>query len=306
MAINYEIRRLRLKDLREQEVNARFMRKEQYDTLVRNVKRDGCLTSVPLAFQPAPDAPLELISGHHRRMAAMEALGENVEADVMVILDEQSRQEIVARQISHNAIAGEDDPATLRQLYDSLDDVDWRDYSGLDDQTLGLIDAVDLSSLAEANLEFTTVQIVFLPSEKERAEKALEEARAHVSVDARWLAQYEDAERTYDALTTARYGRDVGNVAVSFAVILDVFEAHIDDLRAGWYDEHEHQTSRVDAKSAGKWVPITSLFGMNIPAEVGAVVAQAIDRMVKAEDVNPTQRWQALEQWAADYLAGQG
>ncbi|MDI3421763.1 hypothetical protein [Streptomyces luteolus] len=86
-------------------------------------------------------------------------------------------QRQIALQLSHNAITGEDDPATLKALYDELEDVSMRLYSGLDDKTLELLDEVSVPSLAEANLDFATVQIVFLPDEKEAAEQALEAAK---------------------------------------------------------------------------------------------------------------------------------
>ena len=70
MPLATEIRRLRLADLRAQTVNARYMRKEQFDQLTRNIARDGVLTSVPLVYQPPGETP-EILSGHHRIAAAL-------------------------------------------------------------------------------------------------------------------------------------------------------------------------------------------------------------------------------------------
>jgi len=299
MPLNVEIRRIPLRSLRRQEVNARFMRKEQYDRLVRNIADDGCLTSVPLAYQPDPSVDPELISGHHRTQAALEALGADVEADVMVVLDEQSLSEIRARQISHNAINGEDDLATLKQMYEEIDDVDWRAYSGVDDKTLELMEQVDLSSLAEANLEFQTVQIMFLPHEKEEAEQAFDDARKLVTAEARWLAALEQHEPVLAALELARNSYSVGNIATALGVILEVFNRHLTDLQDGWYNEDgtaKHQ----------KWVPFETITGSrNVPAEAGAIIVQAMRKAAADADLGENEApWRALELIAADYLGG--
>jgi len=43
----------------------------------------------------------------------------------------------VAIHLSHNAIAGQDDLAILRELFDEINDVALKEYSGLDDVVLG-------------------------------------------------------------------------------------------------------------------------------------------------------------------------
>lgn len=300
MPLNVEIRRVRLADGRPQDVNARFMRKEQYDRLVANIRRDGCLTSVPLWYQPDPDQRPEIISGHHRTMAALEALGEDAEADVMFVLDEQSLSEVRARQMSHNSIAGEDDIATLKQMFDEIDDVDWRAYSGLDDKTMELMEEVDLSSLAEANLDFQTVQIAFLPHELEAAQTSFDEARKLQPAEQRWIAALEQYEPTLRALESARASYSIGNVATALGIILEVFERHIGDLRDGWYDETDGSVKHT------KWIPTESLLGTRaMPAEASAIVAQALDKARRDADLGKdTAPWQALELLAADYLAG--
>lgn len=299
MPLNVRIERRRLAEARVQEVNARYMRKEQYDQLVQNIRDDGCLTSVPLWYQPEGQDVPDIVSGHHRGQAAIEALGPDVEADVMIVLDEQSLSEIRARQISHNAIAGEDDLATLKQMYDQIDDVDWRAYTGLDDKTLELMAQVDLSSLAEANLDFQTVQIAFLPPELEQAQRAFAEATKLVTANPRWLATFDQYVPTLQAIESARASYSIGNIATALGIILDVFEAHLGDLQAGWLDEH-------DTVLTDKWVPIESVAGTRaLPPDAAGIIVQAMKKARKDADLaNDAPLWQGLELLAADYLAG--
>jgi hypothetical protein len=216
----------------------------------------------------------------------------------MDVLDEQSRDELIARQLSHNAIAGEDDPATLKALYDQIEDVDWRDYSGLDDKTLELMSQVDVSGLAEANLEFAAVHLIFLPEELERARAALKAAEDLVGNDEKWLAARKDYATTLDALLTARDSYRIGNVATAFGVLLDVFEGNLTATMDGFIGADGEATRNG-------WAPLEVVLGTRlVPADVASVLNKAIDRLVKTGDVPAETRWRALELMAAEFLAG--
>ncbi|MGI5401900.1 ParB/Srx family N-terminal domain-containing protein [Streptomyces sp. CA-135486] len=279
------------------DVNARFMRHEQFQRLVENIRQDGALTSTPLVWNDAENSRRIVLSGNHRTKAAIEARVERIWW--MEITEPLPRQRQIALQLSHNAITGEDDPATLKALYEELEDVSMRLYSGLDDKTLELLEEVTVPSLAEANLDFATVQIVFLPDEKETAEKALESARKAASPDARWLARIDQYERVLDALDTTKGAHNIGNVAAAFAIILTIVERHLGELAEGWYDPDEQAPRRKGT------APIETLLGTRtMPADAAAVVQRAIDRMEKEAEIGAGQRWRALELWAANYLAG--
>ena len=276
------------------DVNARFMRHEQFATLVENVRRDGVLTSVPLVH--ADGGREVVLSGNHRVKAAVAAGLEEVQ--VMLVEEPLTRQQAVALQLSHNAITGEDDPATLKRLYEELDDVDWRTYSGLDDRTLALLDQVDVSGLSEANLDFATVTLVFLPSEKERAEAAMEEV-ARAGSGGMWVARLSDYEPMLEALLSVKNAYRIGNVATALMLLIDVVERHIGDLRDGWYDAER------DEPRHAREVPVESLVGARfLPAEQAAVVARALDRIAEQAELDSGRSVRALELLAAEHLAG--
>ncbi|MFI1563899.1 ParB/Srx family N-terminal domain-containing protein [Streptomyces sp. NPDC020490] len=285
------------RDLTLLDVNARFMRHEQFQRLVANVREDGHLTSTPLVWHDTESGRRIVLSGNHRTKAAVEAGLPSI--FWLEITDPLPHQKQIALQLSHNAINGEDDPATLKALYEELEDVSMRLYSGLDDKTLDLLDEVTVPSLAEANLDFATVQIVFLPEEKEAAEKALEAARKAASADARWLARIEQYEQVLDTLDSVKGAHNIGNVAAAFAIVLSVVERHLGELAEGWYDPDEQTAKRKGT------APIeTVLATRTMPADAAAVVQRAIDHMEREGDIAAGQRWRALELWAADYLAG--
>lgn len=284
-----------LADLKRQELNARFMRGDMFRQLVENLRRDGALTSVPLV-RPDGDGH-RILSGHHRVAAAIEA---GIETAECMVLDEPiTRQQEVALVLSHNSLSGEDDPATLKALYEELDEPEWMDYSGLDDRTLELLDEVTTEGLSEANLEFANVNLVFLPHEKEAAERALFEAKKLHGISDAWLAGISQYEQTLAALETVRGSYSIGNVATALSIILAVFENHLDELADGWVDRNSEPRRK-------KPVPMETVFNSRmVPSDVAAIIHRAISVAKRngdlMEESNP---WRFIELLAADYLAG--
>ena len=71
-ALDIEARQVDPKTLRRREKNAHYMAPAMFKRLVENVKIDGRLTTTVLACQDK-DGSLEILSGHHRTAAAIEA-----------------------------------------------------------------------------------------------------------------------------------------------------------------------------------------------------------------------------------------
>ncbi|APD19301.1 ParB-like nuclease domain protein [Mycobacterium phage Cepens] len=282
-----------LADLKRQELNARFMRGDMFRQLVENLRRDGALTSVPLV-RPDGDGH-RILSGHHRVAAAIEA---GIETAECMVLDEPiTRQQEVALVLSHNSLSGEDDPATLKALYEELDDPEWMDYSGLDDRTLELLDEVTTEGLSEANLEFANVNLVFLPHEKEAAERALLEAKKLHGISDAWLAGISQYEQTLAALETVRGSFSIGNVATSLGIILSVFEQHLSELSEGWADENGEPRRK-------KPVPIETVFGTRmVESAKASAILKATRKAEKAGDLPEGDPWSFMAYLAEAYLA---
>jgi hypothetical protein len=274
------------------DLNARFLPHEQFKQLVANIKRDGHLTSTPLVWNDTDSGRLIVLSGNHRTLAAVEA---GLRTIWWMQIDEPlPRQRQIALQLSHNAIAGQDDPAILKELYDELETVEWRQYTGLDDKALELLEKVDVASLGEANLDFASVQFMFLPDELERAEAAFDAARSTAAADQWWVAGLEQYEPVLDALETSRGAYKIGNSATALGVILAMFERHLGELAEGWFDAGSGEPSRAGT------APLETVFGVrDVPVETAAVVRAAIDRMVQDGTVPADEPWRALEVLAA-------
>lgn len=334
--------------------NARFMRHETFQALVANIKRDGVLTQWPWVYCDPQSNQKVVYSGNHRVKAAIEAGLTSIdwiETDTPLTADQ-----LLGIQLSHNAISGEDDPTILKELFESIDDVDMRMYAGLDDKTLELLDQVEIGSLGEANLDYQTISLMFLPSEVESARAATEEAMQISNASEFWTAAYGQYEDALNALDDVRGAHKIGNAAVALAIIISVFRNHVTDLADAWMvDDRPAHTGDVPiatllgytmpAKAATQvqlalrkakknqaidhrwealtqwaegnsqrpplpnpnqkdWITVADILGTDaIPPDAAAVIAQAIEKMISEDDVASTAQWQAIEHWAADYLA---
>jgi hypothetical protein len=285
------------KELKLLELNARYMRHETFQQLVSNIKRDGRLTQIPFAAKDK-NGNWEVLSGNHRVKAAMEAGFEEIEC--MVTDDDLTEDRKRAIQLSHNAISGEDDPAILKQIYEAIEDIDFKMYAGLDDKTLELLDQVQPESIAEVNLEFQTMSIVFLPNELQKTKEIWDEISSYVKADEVWLSRYAQYDNFLDTLEAVSTSYDVKNVATTFLIMLSVVQRHLDELAEGWYD-YEKEESKTN-----NWIPLSTILNQNkIPAKSAEVLKRAVDKMVSNGDLTKDNKWQVLEYLAADYLAGE-
>lgn len=296
--INTRIIEIDPRELKLLKMNARFMRHEEFQRLVANIKRDGQLTSAPFAALDPADGKYEVLSGNHRVQAAISAGLQTIHC--IITDDPLSEEQRIAIQLSHNAIVGQDDPDILKKLYDKILDIDLKEYSGLDDKTLGLLDKAQSQAMSEANLEFQVLSIVYLPDELKAAQAVIDKARDAVkNCENVWLATDKEYEKWLDAREIASSAYNVKNVSAAMQIIFKVFENNLNQLTDGW--------ENADPKNDNSmWVPIATLLGRSkIPVGSAKVIKKALDRMVGHGDITNKNLWEGLEYLCADYLGGE-
>lgn len=129
-SLEYEIKELNFRDIQETELNAQKMSESDFNRLVENIRRDGCLTSTPLVCVDE-NGKYTCISGHHRIRAAIKAGISSSNCIVLKNIDESTR---IRLQLSHNDIHGESDKDIVSILANKLMDIDITliDISGLE------------------------------------------------------------------------------------------------------------------------------------------------------------------------------
>lgn len=275
------------------ELNARYMRHEEFKQLIENIRRDGQLTSTPFLCKDY-DGRYLCLSGNHRTKAAIEAGLQKITC--LATDDELSNDQRIAIQLSQNSIAGQDDPATLKLLYESILDTELKRYSGLDDKTLELLDSISTISISESNLEFKTLHLVFLPDELQAAERVIQQVKENAkNADSTWLAKMSQYDEWLDAQENVTSSYSIKNVATAVDLILKLFTKNICQLQEA-YEKPE------DDKN---WIPLETVTGRRkIPAKSAKTIAKALKKLQGKENIKSSELWRGLEILAENYLNG--
>jgi len=268
--------------LREQDVNARAMPKAMFERLAQTIARDKRLESLPLCAKT--ERGLEIIAGHHRVRAAT-AAGIS-EMFVLVDVTGLTRSQIAAKQLAHNAIEGQDNEQLLAEIYQQIEDAESKLEAFIDQKLDIEIPKVKIEGL-DVEIDFKMVLLIFLPRVKERLDRALEYLR---SSGQRLDGVYVAADSDYASLEKAV--RRI-NEEYDIRVVADII-GKMADLAL--------QASGVSVEDPER-VHLKDLFGSTwIPKEAAAVVKDALAKMQTEGSIGKSNRWQALEYWAAEYL----
>ena len=216
--IESQIVRVRLRDLKLLEKNARYMTPPEFAQLVANIKHDGKLMGVPVVYRG------EVLSGNHRVSAALKAGVE--EADVLDILTELPEERRLAIQLSQNAINGKDDPNILAQLYTNLNSLEWKRYSGVTDDAFKCTED-SMAALGITRPKYEELTIVFLPEEKDAflalVAKIDASKKAHALVGE--LATF---NALFDAIVRVKQDKKVINNAVALRLLAELAVSALD------------------------------------------------------------------------------
>lgn len=284
-----EILQVDPKELKLLTLNARYMEPDEFNRLVRNVKRDGCLTQLPFVYRK--NGNLIVLSGNHRVQAAIKAGLKTIE--VQAAIGSLTKDQALAIQLSHNAISGKDDMGVLKQLYESINDLEFKEYSGLDDQTLKMLDEITAQSMSGANLKFQMLNFLFLPSEVQEIKKVIKQVNTQVKNDVTLSAKYEDYDVFLDTLNDVSKGTRIKNTAVTIMAMISIVNNHLEDLKSYWID---------DAKDK-EYVPLSTVIGRSdVTAKDGRVINKAIDKLVSKGVIKSKERDKALAYLAEEYL----
>ena len=195
-----------------------------FQRLVANLKSDGVLTTAPLIYEE------EVLSGNHRVQAAIKAGIES--ADCIEITSSLTKRQRTAIQLSHNSIEGQDDPNTLRELYESLD-FDTKFYSGLSDDVFSKIETLDVGSLAIGAPKYQDLNTLFLPADKEQFEAALkriEQGAKRKSPPSVHLAGLDDFDKFFDSIIAVKEMAGVHNSAIAMRVMATLAVERLEQL----------------------------------------------------------------------------
>jgi len=282
-----ELWRVPIDELIEQDVNARAMAKGMFDRLAGTVGRDQRLESLPLCALTARG--VEIVSGHHRTRAARQAGLTEIHA--IVDTTGLTSDQIKAKQLAHNRIQGEDNEELVKRIYESIGDVEKRLDTYIDPAALNLsLPKVSVGSI-DLGLEHRSALIVFLPTEKDRFDRALEQLRPFLTGDIETVYLAERTQFEAFQSLTRRIGReyDIRSVGTTLAKVADIVLESLGE---------------PPPESEGVVAARDVFGGALMPEEVAATVRRALDKASGDAKGRKGPRWDALQALADAYVDG--
>jgi len=221
------------------EKNAHFMSKKVYDQLVSNISQDRNLSSLPFCWR-RPDGQYVVLSGNHRVQAARDA---GIERVLILYTDEAlSEPERIAVQLSHNSLVGQDNPAVLRELWDRIDLLDLKVYSGLDETMLATMEPVNVAQISEARLRLEYLTLLFLPVEIAQLEEIVKRLDQAARKGARWACDVATFDPFFERLLDFKEAAGVLNTSTAFRMLLEIVDEWLADHAA------ESEAERVESE----------------------------------------------------------
>lgn len=203
----------------EAEANANKMTDEDFNALCDNIGISG-MSSTPCCYKKS-NGRFVMISGHHR-LRACKKLHYKSLGILWCSEEELSRDEIIAIQLSHNSLHGEDDRSILRKLFEQIQSIDFKQFAHININEISPIESrgLDISVMKE-NYTFS---VVLYNNSKEHINDLLTDIRELAPTsDMVIIADGNPTESLYLGLASdIRKGLKIKSSNLRFAKILEL------------------------------------------------------------------------------------
>lgn len=206
------------------EVNARYMPPQVMQTFIDNIKKDQRLESTPLVWKDPelPEGKYRIISGHHRIEASK---GAGITSILVMICTPQDRDDLISRQLAHNAIVGLDDKAILSQLFESISDISKKFATGLSSS----IEKINYPALSFKVGTFKELTPLFIPSQIADLEETI--ARIQVKSQAQVLIEpLENYDTVIKAIQRIKKVENIKSTNAAVSRMVELAKMKLDEM----------------------------------------------------------------------------
>ncbi len=286
-----EIIKVNPKNIKLLKENARYMKPEEYQKLVANIKKDGQLTSVPFCFYNQHNE-IEVLSGNHRVMASIDAGLKEIE--IMICKNNLTKEQALAIQLSHNSICGQDDEELLRKLYGKLESLEFKEYSGLTDDFLNYCKEVE-KNFKVPNLSYQTLNLLFLPEEIEEIKQVMA-CISDLLDDNRIISRMKNYDEYLETSTAVSKCLNIKNPSTTFLAIIKLAKANLEKLNELTFDNNGKDN-----------IPLLLILGRSdINKDDALIISKALDKMISKGEIKKIEKEKGLVLLAKNYLRENG
>lgn len=222
--------------------NAHYMEKGVFDKLTANVAHDGFLSQLPFGMKQEADGKYLILSGNHRLKAAIKA---GLEYILILYIDECDKDTQLGYQLSHNSLVGKDDIQMLKELYDQIETMEAREFSGLNGLNFVDVNKISLPAIGEGDIELTEMKFQFIESKSNSIKNTLD-ALEKMGLDEHSTIVVGSFEAYIKVLQEVKKTYDIKSKSVAFSKMIDICQAYLEALKE---QEDEEQNENVNGKS---------------------------------------------------------
>lgn len=205
------------------EKNAHYMSKEVQDRLTENIKQDGFLSQLPFCMKRKEDGKYLFLSGNHRLKSAIKA---GLEYILVLYVDDISKDRQIGYALSHNSLVGKDDLQMLKEIYNEIESIEAREFSGLNGLKFIEVDKIPTASINDGDIELTEMKFLFVESRKHDVEGVLRELEKHDLTEVSALV-YGSFEEYIKVATQVKKVYDIKSNTVAFSKMVEICKEHI-------------------------------------------------------------------------------
>ncbi len=219
-----EIRYVSLDELKEQDINPRTMSGDMFNQLTENIKKRGKLESLPYCYE-TEDGDIEIISGHHRVKASRQA-GLN-EIPILLDVSGLERDEVIAKQLAHNSIQGEDDDQIIKRLYDEIDDVDRKIEAYISEDKIDMPSDEYRVENFDVGVDFHRINLMFLPTQIDKFERVVQDIRS--DVDEVLISDVDNWGKFKEIVNEVKDIKDIKSISAVLSYMCDVVQEKLEE-----------------------------------------------------------------------------
>lgn len=179
--------------IEEADMNANEMTGEDFAALCDNIDKSG-LSSAPCCYKKN-NGKFVMISGHHRLRACKKLHYKSI--GILYCNEEDlSKDEIIAIQLSHNSLHGQDNRSILKKMFEQIQSIDFKNFAHINIEEIKPIsvEGVDICALKE-DFVFT---IILYPNSFSHLDELFGDIREHAKKsDTVILANQEENEMLF-------------------------------------------------------------------------------------------------------------
>ncbi len=225
------------------EKNAHFMEKPTLDKLVNNIAEDGFLSQLPFMMK-RPDGKYLVLSGNHRVKAAIKA---KLPYILTLFVENIPKDKQLAYQLSHNSLVGRDDLKMLKELFELIEGLDHKEFSGLNSMDFMDVEGINVSQINDGEIELTEIKFLFVESRAQEVAQVLAELEKQ-KLDEHSAIVYGDFEEFIKTMTAIKARFGIKSNTVAFGRMIEICGQY---LTSNGTEERKECQDAADQKRIG-------------------------------------------------------